>query len=322
MFNSHNYLLKFFAIIICFTTISLSHVTADEYGIGRTPSAAEVAGWDIDIRPDGLGLPPGQGSVEDGEFLYDEKCAACHGVFGEGEARWPKLAGGKGTLAHDRPDKTVGSYWPYASTLWDYIHRAMPFTAPQSLTDEDVYAITAYVLYLNEIVEDDFVLTQDNLADIEMPNAGNFYRDNRPDVKNPRCMENCKIPSEIEVIQSLRGITPTDHFKEDGNDGVAYKEESHDVADVVTLSKQAQAGNDTYQSACKVCHDSGLAGAPKLGDSAQWDIRLTKGFETLYKNAIVGFKGDSGVMPAKGGQVQLSDQAVKDAVNFMVESSQ
>ena len=99
--------------------LASSLVNADTLNLGRTPTPAEVAGWDIDVRPDGLGLPVGQGSVSDGEYLYDEKCSSCHGIFGEGEKRWPKLAGGKGTLADDRPDKTVGSSWPYASTLCD-----------------------------------------------------------------------------------------------------------------------------------------------------------------------------------------------------------
>ncbi|MDN3647790.1 c-type cytochrome [Reinekea marina] len=322
MFNSHNTAKKLVTTALCTVVISSGLAFAEVYSIGSTPTDAEIKGWDIDIRPDGLGLPPGQGSVEEGEFLYDEKCASCHGVFGEGEKRWPKLAGGQGTLTNDRPDKTVGSYWPYASTLWDYIHRAMPFTAPQSLSDDEVYAITAYVLYLNELVEDDFVLTQQNLADITMPNVDSFYRDDRPDVNNERCMSNCKDVSTITVVHSLRGVTPTDHFKEDGNDGVAYAEEEVAVKESSELSAQALAGLETYQLACRACHDSGIAGAPKLGDVEQWTLRSTKGFDTLVNNALFGFKGEQGVMPAKGGQTQLSDQAVTDAVHYMVESSE
>jgi len=289
--------------------------------LGRTPTLAEVAGWDIDVRPDGLGLPPGQGSVTDGEYLYDDKCSSCHGIFGEGAKRWPKLAGGNGTLADDRPDKTVGSYWPYASTLWDYIHRAMPFPAPQSLETEEVYAITAYVLFLNDIVDEDFVLSQQNLAEIVMPNAGNFYRDDRPDVANPRCMAECKDPASIKIVASLTGITPTDHFKEDGNTGVAYEEEAVTVVEPSALSASAQAGQATYDQACKVCHTSGLAGAPKLGDSSDWQIRVGTGMDTLYSHAIKGFQGTKGVMPAKGGQTQIADDLVRNAVDFMVESS-
>jgi len=121
---------------------------AGHYGYGQDATAEQIAGWDIDIRPDGMGLPPGGATPEDGEMLYEDKCASCHGSFGEGVGRYPVLSGGEGTLTEARPEKTVGSFWPYASTLWDYIHRAMPFTAPESLTDEEVYATTAYVLYL------------------------------------------------------------------------------------------------------------------------------------------------------------------------------
>ncbi len=134
------------------------------YSIGKTAEPEVIAGWDIDVRPDGQGLPDGSGSVEDGEELFEEKCSMCHGSFGEGEGQWPKLAGGEGSLTEARPTKTVGSFWPYASTLWDYINRAMPFPAPQSLKADEVYAITAYVLNMNEIVDDEFVLTKDNFS--------------------------------------------------------------------------------------------------------------------------------------------------------------
>ncbi len=143
-----------FVVFLSVTLLAALPVSAEvgAYGIGTPATAGETAGWDIDIRPDGKGLPPGSGSVEDGEMMYEEQCASCHGSFGEGVGRYPVLSGGEGTLTAERPEKTVGSYWPYASTLWDYIHRAMPFPQPQSLTDEEVYAITAYVLYLNDLV--------------------------------------------------------------------------------------------------------------------------------------------------------------------------
>ena len=130
--------------------ISASEVL--KFDIGQPASLAQIEGWDIDVRPDGLGLPAGSGNALSGEDLYEEKCASCHGSFGEGEGRWPKLAGGFGTLSDVRPEKTVGSYWPYVSTLWDYIHRAMPFLQPQSLTDDEVYSLTAYILFLNDLI--------------------------------------------------------------------------------------------------------------------------------------------------------------------------
>ena len=181
-------------------------------GLGRIATEAEIAGWDIDVRPDGQGLPEGSGAVLDGEAVYLEQCAACHGDFGEGAGRFPVLMGGDGTLASHDPVKTIGSYWPYASTLWDYVHRAMPFGNAQSLSDDDVYAVTAYLLYLNDIVDEDFVLTRDNLAEIAMPNRDGFItEDPRPDVPAAEpCMTDCA--GEIEIIGRARilDVTPDD----------------------------------------------------------------------------------------------------------------
>ncbi|PHS72206.1 MAG: cytochrome C [Cycloclasticus sp.] len=277
-------------------------------GIGTPATNAEIAGWDIDVRPDGKGLPKGQGSVAIGEGLYEAQCASCHGLFGEGEGRWPPLAGGENSLTEDRPEKTVGSYWPYTSTLWDYINRAMPFPAPQSLKPDEVYAITAYVLYLNDLVEDDFVLTQTNLASIKMPNEENFYIDNRPDTDNKRCMKNCKDPSKIIVVESLRGITPD------------QEEDASEEAEAESLSESAIAGKATYTTSCLVCHDSGVTGAPVLSDKDTWKKRLEQGIDTVVQHAITGFVGDNGVMPPKGGNLSLTDQQVKDAVQYIIEA--
>lgn len=181
-----------------------------EYGSPATPE--QIAGWDIDVRPDGQGLPPGQGSVDEGSQIYQSRCASCHGTFGEGMGRYPKLSGGMGSLTDDRPEKTVGSYWPYATTLWDYIHRAMPFYAPQSLNDHQVYALVAYVLNLNNIVDADFVASQDSLAAVKMPNRDGFIRpDPRPDTPRERCMQGCKSESEAKITSSAEGkdLTPS-----------------------------------------------------------------------------------------------------------------
>ena len=124
------------------------------YGIGRPATPEEIAGWDIDVRPDGQGLPPGKGSVKDGEDIYVTRCAACHGEFGEGAGRFPPVAGGHGSLASHDPDKTVGSYFPYLSTLFDYTRHAMPFGDAQSLTNDQLYAVVAYVLHLNDVVDE------------------------------------------------------------------------------------------------------------------------------------------------------------------------
>src|SRR5262249_23356630 len=151
-------------------------------GIGQVASPSQIAGWDIDVRADGKGLPPGRGSVREGEKIFAESCAACHGARGEGKPA-DRLVGGFGTLATSKPGRTVGSYWPYASTLFDYIRRAMPFNSPQSLTADQVYAVSAYILYLNNIVTEDTVLDATSLSGVEMPNRNGFTSpDPRPDV--------------------------------------------------------------------------------------------------------------------------------------------
>jgi S-disulfanyl-L-cysteine oxidoreductase SoxD len=153
-----------------------------KYGIGRVATPEEIAGWNIDIGRDGSGLPAGSGSVSHGHDVFLQQCAACHGENGQG-AVGDRLVGGRGTLATEKPVRTVGSYWPYAPTLFDYIRRAMPQNAPQSLSNDDVYAVSAYVLSLNGIVPADATLDAKSLAAIKMPNRDGFGGDPRPDVK-------------------------------------------------------------------------------------------------------------------------------------------
>jgi S-disulfanyl-L-cysteine oxidoreductase SoxD len=160
------------------------------YGIGRTATPAEIAGWNIDIGRDGSDLPSGSGTVTQGREVFAQQCADCHGDKGQGGVG-DKLAGGRGTLATPRPVKTVGSYWPYAPTLFDYIRRAMPQNAPESLSDDDVYAVSAYILNLNGLIPADATLDAKALAAIKMPNRATFVGDPRPDVKNPECMDRC-----------------------------------------------------------------------------------------------------------------------------------
>ncbi len=183
-------------------------------GIGREAKPEEIAGWDIDIRPDGQGLPPGKGTVKEGEPIYVERCATCHGEFGESAGRWPILSGGAGTLASHDPVKSVGSYWPYASTLIDYIRRAMPYGAAQTLTNDELYAVTAYVLYLNDVIKDEnFELNDKNFKTIKFSNEANFTEDDREKSerafwrKNP-CMKNC-APGVAEITGRARVIDVT-----------------------------------------------------------------------------------------------------------------
>lgn len=141
--------------------------------LGEPITAADLAPWDISIQTDGSGLPPGSGTVADGEVIFRNQCMACHGEAGAGQPN-DRLVGGHGTLEQLNQVKTVGSYWPYASTVFDYIRRAMPFTTPQTLTNDQVYALTAYLLHLNGIIDKDATLNARRLARIEMPNADGF----------------------------------------------------------------------------------------------------------------------------------------------------
>jgi S-disulfanyl-L-cysteine oxidoreductase SoxD len=183
-------------------------------GVGREAKPEEIAGWDIDIRPDGQGLPPGKGTVKQGEAIYMQQCAACHGEFGESAGRWPIVAGGAGTLSSHDPVKSIGSYWPYASTVIDYIRRAMPFGNAQSLSNDELYAVTAYVLYLNDIIKDEsFELNENTFKTIRLPNEPNFRDDDRETEekalwrKNP-CMTNC-LPGLAKVTGRARVIDVT-----------------------------------------------------------------------------------------------------------------
>ena len=195
--------------------------TPQNYNIGRVATPEQIAGWDIDIRPDGQGAPSGQGSVKDGEKVYMEKCAACHGEFGESAGRWPQLAQGKGTLASHDPVKTVGSYFPYLSSVFDYIRRAMPFGDAQSLSNDELYAVVAYVLNLNDIVDDKFVLSKETWRQVKMPNQAGFYDDDREKTEkafwtpNP-CMKDCGPPVKITGHAQAVDVTPDEKTQKRG----------------------------------------------------------------------------------------------------------
>lgn len=196
------------------------------FKLGRVATEDEIAAWDIDVRPDGQGLPEGSGSVADGEVLFSENCAVCHGDFGEGVGRWPVLAGGHDSLKDDRPEKTIGSYWPYLSTVYDYVRRAMPFGNARSMSDDDVYALTAYLLYLNDVVTDEeFVLSNENFLEVRLPNEENFFMDDRSEEphyasKSEPCMTNCKA-DEVKITMRARvlDVTPEDGGDDDAGVG-------------------------------------------------------------------------------------------------------
>ncbi len=152
------------------------------YEVGRPPTPEEVRELGSAIGPDGTGLPEGAGTVAAGRTLFAAQCARCHGPAAEGDVG-PILVGGQGTLRTPRPLKTVGSFWPYATTLWDYINRAMPFDRPGLLQPSEVYAAVAYVLNLNAIIREDQVMDAASLPKVKMPNRDGFVADPRPDVR-------------------------------------------------------------------------------------------------------------------------------------------
>jgi len=175
---------------------------AGSYGIGTRPTDAQIAAWNIDVAPDGKSLPPGSGTVAQGRALYDLQCSACHGSDLQG-GMGPALAGGKGTLASDKPLKTVGSYWPYATTLFDYIRRTMPLQAPQSLSADEVYALVGYILFRNDILSADTTVDSAQVLKVRMPNRDGFYLDDRPDTKNSPCYSKCLAAPRASAIPEL-----------------------------------------------------------------------------------------------------------------------
>ncbi|MEO8741374.1 MAG: c-type cytochrome [Casimicrobiaceae bacterium] len=234
------------------------------FGFGKPASETEIAGWDIDVLPGGKGLPPGRGSVEQGQVIYDEKCASCHGTFGESNS-YLQLAGGVGSLASDQPVRTTGSKLNYAPTLWDYIRRAMPFNAPQTLQPDEVYALTAYVLNLNDIVPAGTVLDQDSLPKVRMPNRDGFTTahgmmrvDGKPDTANVACMRNC-----VAVV-GPRSQMPA-YARGSHGDLAQQRREMGAIAGTPTIAT-AVAANPP--AAASPLTDRGLALATRLGCTA------------------------------------------------------
>ncbi len=330
-----------------------------KYNHGRTPTEREIRAWNIDVMPDGTGLPEfdmkhgevvlgedgkpkkAQGTVEQGGELYDAQCVMCHGDFGAGGKGYPRLAGGtvstlKNQLMNpadenpnpDAPIRTIGSYWPYASTLFWYIQDAMPFPHPKSLSNSETYALVAYLLSINSIkidgeeLGDDYVLDREKFLKIKMPNAKGFYPD--VDTKNPhdgpkniqkfmanpknygkgtKCMKDCikgKVPV-LKIQNELKDFQPAPSTKRDW---------------FVPENKAAHPMQGAYEEKCSACHGNAAIGAPVVGDKDAWAKVTAKGLDGVYSNGINGING----MPPKGG-VDMSDDDFKKIVDYMIEAS-
>ena len=243
--------------------IAAAPMLADSYGLGRPATMKEIAAWDWNIMPDGAGMPIGSGDAIDGEEVFAEKCASCHGDFAEGMGRWPELAGGIDTLDEDDPLKTVGSYWPYMSTVIDYVKRSMPYGYAGSLTDNETYAIVAYILYSNDLIEDDFVLSNHNALDVEMPNANGFIIDDREETeyanwRTDPCMSNCKDTVKVTMRARVLDVTP---IEEASSDSQLVPEASQSgefsVIQINAVNQElADSGKKVFKK-CKSCHQIG-----------------------------------------------------------------
>ncbi|HQR11356.1 MAG TPA: c-type cytochrome [Casimicrobiaceae bacterium] len=304
--------LAILATVAC-ATIS-GALAAPKYGFGLPATAAEIAGWDIDVRPDGTGLPDGRGSVAEGQKIYDAKCASCHGTFGESNS-YLQIAGGVGSLHSDQPVRTTGSKLNYATTLWDYINRAMPFEAPKTLAPDEVYALTAYVLNLNDILPADAVLDRNSLPLLKMPNRDGFTidhgfmrRDGKPDTRNVACMRNCV--AEVRVTSEMPDYALGQH----GN--VAEQARGLPVAPAPAAPKSGL--ESARAAACTACHGvTEKVVGPSFREIAGRYAGDGAAEATLVAKVRAGGGGNWGNVPMPP-QTQLPDADVRSLVQWIL----
>lgn len=275
---------------------------ADGYGLGRPALPEEIAAWDLDVSPDGTGLPKGSGDVLTGEEVFVDRCASCHGDFAEGVGNWPKLAGGEDTLADKDPVKTVGSYWPYLSTTWDYVNRSMPFGDAQSLEVDEVYAIVAYILYSNYLVDEDFVLSDETFADIEMPNADGFIVDDRIATEHSLwvgepCMADCKEEVEVTMRAMVLDVTPEEEGAETKAEPAVAAVAEEEVVEVAALDPALVADGEKVFKKCKACHQVGDGAKNRSGPVLNGILgRSAASVEGFKYSKALSAKGEEGLV--------------------------
>ena len=311
------------------------------YSYGRTPTKNELDAWSRTITPH-TPPPEGHGTVSEGAELYDSKCGMCHGDFGSGGSGYPSLAKGNAyegvkTLKNQRtndtadgPTRVFGTYWPVASTLWWYIKEGMPHPAPKSLSDDNVYALVAYILNINEmkidgqLVDDSYDLDRTKFMKIVMPNKDGFV----PKIDGPKGLDNtrayfnnpknigAKTVKERCMKNCIKGEPKLSRIKVETKD---FLPPLSIVRDLPVVEKKADAGNAakaTFDATCSMCHGADGMGAPVVGNKTAWAKVTSKGMDVVYHNAINGING----MPPKGG-TDLADQDLKAVVDYMVSLS-
>ena len=321
-------------------------------GVGRNATAKEVQAWDIDVRPDFKGLPKGSGSVEKGQDVWEAKCASCHGVFGESNEVFSPLIGGTtkddiktGNVARLKdssfPGRTTFMKVPTISTVWDYINRAMPWNAPKSLSHDEVYAVTAYMLNLADIVPPDFTLSDKNIAEVQarMPNRNGMTTEHamwpgteftkkavKPDVKAVACMSNCgpepQVRSKLPDHASNNHGNLADQNRPVGaQHGVQTGTTAKPAAAAAPAAKAATGGAPTAlleKNACIACHgmDQKIVG-PSFGDIAKMHAGQVDYLVGKIKNGGSGVWGNVPMPPQPG----MSDDDAKSIANWLAGSA-
>lgn len=346
-------------LFVAIVSIALSGVVyAEAYkNVGRTATMEEIKAWDIDVRPDFKGLPPGSGSVEAGEELWEEKCASCHGTFGESNEVFTPIIGGvteedvkSGRVAalvgNSQPQKTTIMKVATVSTLWDYINRAMPWTAPKSLTADEVYAATAYILNLSGVIPDDFTLTDENIVEVQklMPNRNGMslkhglrHIKGKPDVKSKACMKNCKTTSKLtsmlpDAARNVHGNIQQQNRTFGAVRGIdTSKPPAKTLKETIARQKPLKANGSAEGDSdmlglakkhnCLTCHgvENKIVGPgfKEIAEKYKGDKNAESDLQDKVKNGTSGTWGEI-EMPA---QTTVNDSDIKALVNWILKGN-